>query len=260
MDGNSSTAIDICGHISRYYFNNTREIFSVIIAGQKMYIVTSPKDISTVYKNPQNLAFDGFVKDMYARFGMSPMGVEKMFAPILLKHDTALDAGGQQRAHLGTGVQKEQLHPGPNLDDLIKVYLGYIEPQMDMGRIPESCIVRSSGDSKVVSLRNWCSAVLGAATIEAFFGTTLLELNPQLPEDFHIFDVNSWMFLYQYPRGAAKAMFNSLERTTRAFTRYFDLPIKERSQACHYIRTLEAKQRDAGISSRVIAISTQGMF
>lgn len=86
----------------RQLFNNTREIFSITIAGQKLYIITSPKDISTVYKKFQTLTFDGFIKDMYIVFGMSPDGIAKMFGD-----NKTVDLGSQQHAHLGTGVQKE---------------------------------------------------------------------------------------------------------------------------------------------------------
>ena len=225
-----------------------------------MYIVTAPKDISTVYKNPQTLTFDGFIKDMYAQFGMSPIGIEKMFAPTVSTHNTVVNVPNQQHVHLGTGVQKEQLHPGHDLDALIRIYLSYIEPQMDMERIPDRCIVQSFSDRKVVSLRDWCSSVLGLATVEAFFGGSLLELDPQLLEDFHTFDVDSWMLLYQYPRIAAKSMYDAMDRTTNAFTRYFETRVEARSRACHYIETVEAKQRRGGMSNRDIAIAAHGLF
>lgn len=213
-----------------------------------------------MYKNPQNLTFNGFIRDMYTNFGMSPRGVEQMFEPIASTHDPADDIHRQQHAHLATGVQNEQLHPGQNLDGLIRVYLNHIEQQMDPKNLPDSCIVRPSGGHTVVSLRKWCSAVLGAATVEAFFGNVLLTLDPQLLDDFNIFDVDSWMLLYRYPRIAAKPLYSALERTTSAFTRYFELPSVRRSQACHYIRTVEAKQRKAGMSNRDISIAAQGLF
>ncbi len=244
----------------RHYFHNTREIFSITVAGQKIYIVTSPKDISTVYKNFQTLTFDGFVKDMYSLFGMSPTGIAKMFEPITPRNSMTTDLSSQQHAHLGTGIQREQLHPGQNLDNVIATYLSHIEQQMNWDNIPNSCIVEASTEKKVVSLRNWCADVLDLATVQAFFGMTLLELNPDLLDDFHIFDFNSWMLLYQYPRMFAKPMYESMERGTRAFTRYFELPVEKRSEACHYIRMVEAKQRSAGMTDRDIAIAGHMFF
>ena len=95
--------------------------------------------------------------------------------------------------------------------------------------------------------------------MKAFFGNVLLELDPNLLNDFHQFDANSWMLLYQYPRPLAKPMFRAHDNGAEAFTRYFQLPATER-KPCHYIKTVEAKQRKAEMSDRDIDIVAQGMF
>lgn len=218
-----------------------------------MYMITSPKDIAAVYKNPQTLTFDGFVKDMYGQFGMAPAGIAKMFGQ--------MSSGEyQQQVHLGTGVQREQLHPGQNLDQLITIYLHHIEQQMDSTKIPDTSEALGSNGEKMISLWKWCAAVLGPASAEAFFGKSLLKLDPNLLEDFHTFDSQSWKLLYQYPRMFARPMFKALERGTQTFTRYFQLPIEERSDACHYMKTVEVKQRKAGMTDRDIAIAGHMFF
>ncbi|MCJ1288255.1 hypothetical protein MMC26_007610 [Xylographa opegraphella] len=243
----------------RYYFKNTCEIFSIMIAGQKMYIITSPKDVATVYKHPDTLTFEGFIKDMYMSLGMSTEGRAKMFGAQASKDVTSKQPTDQKEAHLGMGVQREQLHPGGHLDDLITTYVKHIKRQMKWENIPEVCKVESNTDQKVVSVRKWCEYVLGHATVEAFFGNVLLELEPSLLDDFHQFDANSWMLLYQYPRPLAGPMFSALDKGAEAFTRYFQLPATKR-QPCHYIKTVEAKQRKAEMSDRDIGIAAQGLF
>lgn len=232
------------------------------MAGQKIYIVTSPEDISAVYKNSQSLTFDGFVKDMYAAFGMSSTGIARLWAPVEGSSKSGNVAGlpGQKQAHLGAGIQREQLHPGQHLDDLLLVYLTHIKKQMNWENISKKVIAQSFSETKVVSLRNWCADVLGRATVEAFFGKCLLECEPSLLDDFHTFDANSWMLLYQYPRIFAKPMYKSMDKGTDAFTRYFQLPSDQRRQACHYVRTVEMKQRKAGMADRDIAIAGQMFF
>lgn len=225
-----------------------------------MYIITSPKDISSVYKNSQLLTFDGFIKDMYGNFRMSATGIAQIFEPVSSKDGKASSPLGQQYAHIGTGVQREQLHPGDNLDKLINTYISHIKQQMNWAKVPKSCLIQALPGKKVVSIRNWCADVLGQATTQAFFGSILLEHNSQLLEDFHTFDSNSWKFLYRYPRAFAKPMFEAIEKGTEAFTRYFQLPTEKRNQMCHYVKTVEAKQRRAGMSDRDIAISAQGLF
>lgn len=214
-----------------------------------MYIVTSPKDIATIYKHSDTLPFDGFVKDMYISFDMSPEGLAKMFTNSTTKI----------HAHLDTGIRKEQLHAGTHLDDLLRIYIKHIKRQGKWENIPSGCKEQSIHGKKVVKLRKWCEGVLNLATVEAFFGTVLLELEPRLLENFHQFDANSWKLLYKYPRPFAKTMFQALDKNTEAFTRYFQLPMEKR-QPCHYIRTLEAKQRKANMSDRDIGIAGYTFF
>lgn len=162
-------------------------------------------------------------------------------------------------AHLGTGIQKEQLHAGIHLDDLIGTYTKHIRWQAKWENIPSSCKEQSMHGKKVVKLRKWCEEVLALATVEAFFGTVLLELEPRLLDNFHTFDADSWKLLYKYHRPFTKTMFQALDQNTKAFTRYFQLPMEKR-QPCHYIRTVEAKQRKANMSDRDIGISAHAFF
>lgn len=59
----------------REYFNNEPCILT--IAGNKLYMVTLPQQISEVYRNTATLSFDLLVRGFHESFGMSPTGVEK---------------------------------------------------------------------------------------------------------------------------------------------------------------------------------------
>ncbi|KAI9848166.1 MAG: hypothetical protein M1837_000840 [Sclerophora amabilis] len=197
---------------------------------------------------------------MYTSFGMSSAGVEKMYTSIPSKTDEASEGITQQRAHLGTGIQKEQLHGGPHLEDLTATYMAHIEQQVDWRNLPHKRMVRSSSDEKVVSLQSLCGEVLGIATMHAFYGKPLLELAHGYLDLFLTFDSNSWMLMYQYPRAFAKAMYEARDRGTEIFTRYSELTPEERREACQYVRNVEEKSRKAGMTVRDIAIANQTFF
>ena len=208
--------------------------------------------MSSVYKNHQTLSFDGFVKDLYTSFSMTPSGIEKMFQPYRSEDGP--------RAHLGTGVQKEQLHPGQNLEDLTAVYKSHIGRQMNWDNIPRSCVQQVSGDTKIVWLNRWCADVLGPATVQAFFGNMLLEIDPNILHDFHVFDISSWKLTYKIPRPFAKEMYTAGERMTESITRYYQVPQHKRNDMCHYFKITESRQRRANMNDRDIAIAAQAMF
>lgn len=230
------------------------------MAGQTIYVVTAPEDISEVYKNHLTLTFDGYVRDMYAAFGMSPEGIAGMFEPTPSDGGKDSVMSSQKFNHLGLGIHREQLYAGNHLEDLSRVYLVSIEEQHNWTKIPKTAMVRSVSEEKSVFLRVWLEDVLGRATTQAFFGKRLLEIEPELLTHFHTFDTNSWMLLYQYPRIFAGEMFAAIDKGTKAFTKYFELPRNERSDCCHYIQAVETKQVKAGVKVRDIAIAGQNLF
>ncbi|KAI4268938.1 MAG: hypothetical protein LQ337_007557 [Flavoplaca oasis] len=62
----------------RLYFGNTREPWGMTVASQQIYVMTSASDVSTVYKNIDQLTFDDYIEDMMLRFGASKKAVGRM--------------------------------------------------------------------------------------------------------------------------------------------------------------------------------------
>ena len=61
------------------YFKNTREPFSVTLAGEKLIILISTQDVAAAYKNTVSLSYDIFVKDRFFSFEISSDAVHKMY-------------------------------------------------------------------------------------------------------------------------------------------------------------------------------------
>lgn len=49
--------------------NRKRSVFALHLAGDTIYVVTNPKDVSAVYKNTTTLAFDVFIGDLMLQCG-----------------------------------------------------------------------------------------------------------------------------------------------------------------------------------------------
>ena len=241
------------------YFGKTREPFALTIAGQKMYFIMSPKDMAAVYKNTTTLTFDGFIRDLYTTFGMSKDGIRLMWQT---RSTDSLDTStpNVKQYHLGEGVHREQLHPGPQLEDITAKYLEQIQQQLVWSHIPASTYSLKGKESKMVMLYDWCADVLGHAAMNALYGDGLLQLEPRLLEYFYTFDQESWKLTFQLPPLFARDMHTAKDNARQAYIRYFQLPQEKRSQACHYLRTVEAKQRQAGMSDNDIGIAAQMFF
>ena len=239
----------------REYFNN--EPCTLTIAGNKLYMVTLPQQISEVYRNTATLSFDLFVRGFHESFGMSPTGVEKMWE-VPMAHEKHLNPTG--RKHLvqrSADFHRLQLFPGPHLESLNERFLARIEHGTQWSTVPKSCILSSTPEEMVVSLYKWCGEVLVDASTRAFYGDALVDTEPGVIHDFLEFDEHSWMLLYQYPSYFAKAMAAPRERVLQSFDRYVSLPPEKRQDTAYFTQALEAEQTQAGMSSRDRAVGFQ---
>lgn len=204
--------------------------------------------MSLVYKNTTSLSFDEFIHDLHLAFGMSPHG----------RHIMWDDSKGKCLIHVADSYHHAQLHPGEHLDDLTDKFLTQIEDRLSWRSVTklDRQMVRSDGQA-VLSLYDWCADVLVPAASVVFFGDSLLRIDENLIKDFHDFDDDSWMLTYKYPRFLAGKMYAGKDKNTETFTRYFQLPPNERQDACYYVRSLEARQREQNMADRDIAISIQ---
>ena len=153
-----------------------------------------------------------------------------------------------RQLHLGEGVHREQLYHGEHLEMMTAAYVKQIERSI------------SADGTRVVSLRHWCAEVLGTAALVALFGEIIVDIEPRLLEVFGTFDSDSWMLTYKYPRFLGKEMHAAKDAQREAFMKYFKLRPEERKDAGYYIRTVEAKQRKAGMTDWDIATTAQMFF
>ena len=227
------------------------------MAGERLYIITSPQDVSAVYKNTVSLTFDDYIRDMMYQFGGSEYAVQKMW------QDPSKDGEGtkllspnplhKNLARLGEDFYRQQLHPGTNLEYLQSQFMPNIHKSLSYENISENIIISSTTGEKTVSPLGWVREVLLDSATRSFFGDRLLEIEPNMFQSFFDFDDNSWKLTYHLPRVFAKEMYGAKQQATEALVKYFQMPKDERPGAAWLVRTLETEMRNLGIQEADIA-------
>jgi hypothetical protein len=87
-----------------------------------MYIVTSPDDVLSVYKNTKALDFNPIIKDIVTDFGVTSATLERMFEERFK---------GKCWMDLTHDDFKLQLHPGEKLDVLQDTFLSNIDRSLN---------------------------------------------------------------------------------------------------------------------------------
>lgn len=104
-----------------------------------------------------------------------------------------------------------------------------------------------------MSLLEWTRQVLLDGATQAFFGSKLREIEPDLFGTFFYFDDNSWKLTYKIPRYWSNDIYAAKQKAQDALKLYFDLPREQRSGEAWIIRTLEIELRGLGIDEPDIA-------
>ncbi|KAL8768270.1 MAG: hypothetical protein Q9194_005746, partial [Teloschistes cf. exilis] len=240
----------------RKHFGNTLEPYSILLGGQKVYILTAPLDVSLAYKSP-TLSYDSFNLDFTILYGVTPTSVHKVFAEPLKgapRHsDPERNPQNKSVAHWSEELYRQQLHPGEKLDLLAQNFVLCLRDSVDWSRLACGNAKATHGVIEDVSLLKLCKDVIIDGATRVFFGERILQIEPDLAEAFCQFDNHSYMLMYKYPSLFANVMFGAKKRVNDAFTRYFELP-KEQRQGETWLATMEEQEfRDLNFGNQDIA-------
>lgn len=188
---------------------------------------------------------------------MSPMGLQQMWKTATDFSSVSPSVVPKSLIQQSKDLGRAQLTPGTHMENLTRKVLPLIERGTNWGTLPASSILLAQPEKKTISLYRWCFETLTHAMTVAFFGETLSQTEPQLSDDFRMFDENGWMLLYRYPWFLANGMSAPKEKVLQALIRYINLPLDRRSEAAYYLQSLEAQQVRVGMNDRDRAIHLQ---
>lgn len=222
--------------------------------GETLYIITSPHDVSTIYKATKSLAFDPFIQDVLSNFGISSESIRKMYQePMLAGEGQAPSTGGtkgrtfMQKSH---DDWKQQLHPGELLTALQRRFLKNIEEYLQFDRIPREAILSSSNSQRVVSLFTLCSEVLLRSATRGLLGDDVTTMAPELLPSFFAFDRENWKLNYKYPYFAAREMYDAKVKGVESVMNYFATSKSQKPDAAWIITTLREGFRSLNMDER----------
>lgn len=218
------------------------------MAGQMIYVLTSPQDVTQVYRNTKTLTFYEYVQDVTRSLGVSERGIEKLWQSTT-DQKTSRHAK-KCLAEAGEDHYREQFLQGQHLDSLWQRIIHLLDAHVTWGRLVEDRTTHVASD---ISLLGWTQDVLLEVVVEAFFGDQLLRLEPQLLKHFLAFDDQSWKLTYKYPRRASKTMYQAKDNMVVAIEKYLVLPRSQRSEQAWLISKLESETKNADIDTHDLA-------
>lgn len=217
----------------------SRDIFSVTVVGEELYIAASADDVNSIYKDTKNLDFDAVIVDLLREFGISKDTLDKLF-------DAQL-SGGRSWMDRQHDVYREQMHPVGRGNAVAEAILEQIDKEVHWDRIVAPIALHLPGKaSRTVSLWKWCAHVLVETSMHAFFGSSFLQLSPEFVADYLRFDEDYWRLKAKSPKAAAITK----EKCVSALLRWLDRPELERRDACWMVTKVEQEFLNMGICDK----------
>lgn len=244
-----SPMVDNADAPQRKYYSPSREPFTMTVAGQTIYVATSPEDIVGVWNNSKTISLNPITMDMYTFGGISEKSRKAMFEP----HPTARYNADQSNpltpTQMTIELHRQQLHTGPRLDSLMKdKMLPSIFKTLDVADLANRAVISRMENSAVLSLFDLCVDTFITEETEAYFGPTLLRKSHNLIKAFLDWEYCNWKFLFKFPGILAQDMIKAKGVITGAFADYYRQPRSERPGSTYFVNALEDLLREVGLT------------
>lgn len=234
------------------------------MGGQKFYIVTKSKDVSTVYRNSKTLTFEIFAQEILADLGCSPSAINSVYG---IGHGGSegfvKELGAKTPAKKTREMHHHQLFPGAGnlINDIGAVFISYFDKTMELQWLKKQFYASKPGkDAVTVSLWDLNSDLFTNAAQEAYFGKKLRSINPDMAWTMLEYDDLAWQLMFKYPPFMSRKMHAAKDQSFDSLEQYFASPIEEREDTVWWTKAFEAEMRGAGLGNRDLAIMAMTIY
>ncbi|TLD31886.1 Plasma membrane [Venturia nashicola] len=231
-----------------------REPFELKLGFQRTYILTDPKDVSSMFKASSSMTFDKFGQDLLGMFGCSAEGNKKIWA------NTATLPGFKKAPWNPKGLPigplclelfAQQFLPGPRLDEYVKITVDCIRDDF------QKCMPRKG---EPFLLQKWCAVNINKALTLSLLGRVMDDINPQLLDTFLQFNQTGWKLIFGYPRWVARDTHRSRDVILNTMEAFVKVPRIQRHDQAYIINCVEEEGRNIGLDDRDMAAMFSMIF
>ncbi|KAL1622104.1 hypothetical protein SLS54_005169 [Diplodia seriata] len=244
----------------RNAFDRTREPFSIRVFRERIYVISSPWDTTTAYKNSTSFSWDEYLNLLLRAFGITGEALERSW------HDprpndreygrNPLNPQNKNLVHLIEDFYKLQLLPGEHLARLTDAYLDCLDRVIQWSGIPSQCVLNEGFAYKRVSLKLFVRTTMTEAITRAMLGDVIFDIEPEVVHQLMVLNDYSWAIIFNYPKFLTPKLKPAVERLSRATRTYLRSPDSEKADACWAIRSVLKSQEISGLDedSRVAMV------
>ena len=239
---------------NRRYFRYSKEPFALTLAGETIYVITSPQDAAEIYKNTSTLSLHSFVKTMYIWIGVSAASIEMMWAAPS-PHKKATNARARPAHEMLEEFHRQQLQQsGEHSSVLTKRLQERIDLSLQFESLQKHAAVVDRGPGFLnVSLWHLCTHLFIEGLTEAYLGQLIWKIRPEILQSSLRWEDTSWKYIYHLPRFVSHDMYTARSEIIGSFTEYFKSPKVDRADSLFFVDAFEQELRDCNLNEEEIA-------
>ena len=226
-----------------------------MIAGQVVYVITSPDDVQSLYKHTTTLSWQRFVQDLYHWMGISHSSIDKLWqAPTeeqrLLHPDRKLPPNEMVEQY-----EHRQLLPGESLDRFSEKFMEHLGKKLQWHQIQQDSAytIENHFEWTKISLMDWTADIFLHTITELYWGKSIWQVAPNLIDSFRIWEQTTWKYVFRLPRFWSKDMYEAKDQIVDAFMAYFGLPKEKRKDTNYFVAAAEEELRDIALNDHDLA-------
>ncbi|RAK81393.1 uncharacterized protein BO72DRAFT_444449 [Aspergillus fijiensis CBS 313.89] len=210
----------------------------MVVGGQQVCIVSSPKHISELYKDTVSFNRDLMSKELYHRAGISRRVVDRIFDVDPKASYNVNSARWMHSTDTMMALYRQHLSPGKSLDDLVA---DGIAPCTLKALAPRA--IPAPASVRAVSLHSVCVEIFVKGIAEAYYESVLWEIEPNVVRWYMVWERVNWKFIFGLPAFLGRDMQTARRHLVGTFAKYFILPQEQREQGNWWVQAVEGVLR-----------------
>ncbi|RAH68512.1 cytochrome P450 [Aspergillus aculeatinus CBS 121060] len=207
----------------------------MVVGGQQLYILSSPKHISELYKDTVSFNRDLMSKELYHRAGMPRRVVDRIFDVDPKAPYNVNSARCMHSTDVMMALYRQHLSPGKGLDDLLA---DQIAP----------CILKALAPKTMPAP----ASVFVKGIAEAYYGPVLWEIEPNFVEWYMVWERVNSKFIFGLPAFLSRDMQTARRHLVGTFSKYFTLPQEQRERGNWWVQAVEGVLRQDKLNDHEI--------
>ncbi|KAI5861435.1 cytochrome P450 [Durotheca rogersii] len=237
----------------------TREPFAIQLLGKKLYICTSPADVSAIFDNTVAFNFDVHLTNLLTSFGISSEGLRRSWhepkpGDWCYVPNNPINPKQKCLIHCVEDIYKQQLLPGERMDKWCRTFLDSVQTSLrgvdDLRFCTtkfDSCVWCSDCTPRDISLYSLVSHFNVQATTRAMFGPHLHELDPSVVDHMLSFNEHVWMVVFRYPNVFGLPVDGPRRKLMAVMRGFVQLPPERRGETSWAIASVLAGMETVGM-------------